>query len=63
MRLAKAVDNTRDKVAVTVWSRTGKLTKEGKQSKTFTVEDTTMDELSDAIKEMVKAAEHWKKKT
>lgn len=62
MRLAKAIDKTKDKVAVSVWSRTGKLTKEGKQSKTFTVEDTTMDELSESIKRMVEATEHWRKK-
>ena len=55
MRLAEP-SNSKDKVAVTVWSRTGKLTKKGKQSHTFTVEDTSMDELSDNIKDWIRGA-------
>lgn len=46
----KGQDDTSDRIGMTVWSRFGKKTNDGKGSITLTIEDTTMDEF---IKKLV----------
>ena len=44
----------KSKVAISIWDRVGKKTKNGKASITFTVEDTTMEELEKFIKDAIR---------
>ena len=46
----------KSRVAVTLWDREGEKTSKNKASITFTVEDTTMEELEVFIKEAIKKA-------
>lgn len=46
----------KSRVGVSIWDREGKKTSKGKGSITFTVEDTTMEELEKFIKEAVRKA-------
>jgi hypothetical protein len=47
---------SKSRVAITIWDRNGNPTSKGKYSKTFTVEDTTMEELEKFIKESIRKA-------
>ena len=44
----------KSRCGVTIWDRTGKTTKDGRKSITFTVEETTMEELSEFFKQCVR---------
>ena len=44
----------KSRVSVTLWDKHGKTTKDGKKSVTFTVEDTTMEELEKFLKEAIR---------
>ncbi|MFH1258099.1 MAG: hypothetical protein V1658_04120 [Candidatus Micrarchaeota archaeon] len=46
----------KSRVAITIWDRKGNKTKSGKASITFTIEDTTMEELEKLIKDTVRKA-------
>lgn len=46
----------KSRVAISIWDRQGNKTSQGKQSITFTVEDTTMEELAKFIKDAIRKA-------
>ena len=47
-------EKEKSKVGISIWDKKGKLTKNGKKSITFTVEDTTMEETEKLIKEAIR---------
>jgi hypothetical protein len=49
----KLKDTTQDAVWVTVTSRFGKKTSDGKKSKTFLVYDASIEQMVKAIKDMI----------
>ena len=46
----------KSRVAITIWDRNGKTTKGNRKSITFTVEDTTMEEIEKFIKDAIRKA-------
>jgi hypothetical protein len=44
----------KSRVGVSIWDREGNMTRDGKKSITFTVEETTMDELAKVFKDKVR---------
>ncbi len=44
----------KSRCGISIWDRNGKKTKAGKSSMTFTVEDTTMEELANFIKAKIR---------
>jgi hypothetical protein len=50
--MGEGIDKSR--CGISIWDRNGKKTKEGKASITFTVEDTTMEELANFIKAKIR---------
>lgn len=54
MRLMGEKENKKSRCGVTIWDRAGKTTKNNKKSVTFTVEDTTIEELAEFIKACVR---------
>jgi hypothetical protein len=54
MRLMGEKNERKSRCGVTIWDREGKTTKDGKKSITFTVEETTMEELADYFKQCVR---------
>jgi len=48
----------KSKVGVSLWDRKGNKTKKGHKSITFTIEDTTMDELEKFIKDAIRTARY-----
>jgi|GEM_PF-4034543 len=44
----------KSRVGISVWDREGNTTKDGRKSMTFTVEDTTMEEMEKFIKDAVR---------
>jgi hypothetical protein len=48
----------KSKVGISLWDRKGNKTKKGHKSITFTIEDTTMDELEKFIKDAVRTARY-----
>ena len=44
----------KSRVKVSVWTRKGSRTKKGRKSMTFSVEDTTIEELAALIKETIR---------
>lgn len=54
MRLMGDSKSRKSRVGVSIWDREGNATKDGKKSITFTVEETTMDELAKIFKDKVR---------
>lgn len=46
----------KSRVAVLIWDREGNETSKGKKSITFTVEDTTMEELDKFVRDAIRKA-------
>jgi hypothetical protein len=46
----------KSRVAVSLWDREGNRTKDNRKSITFTIEDTTMEELEKFVKDAVRKA-------
>ncbi|MBI2547207.1 MAG: hypothetical protein HYW23_02040 [Candidatus Aenigmarchaeota archaeon] len=48
--------NEKSRVAVTIWDRNKLKTKDGRGSITFTIEDTTMEEIEKFVKDAIRKA-------
>lgn len=46
----------KSRVAISIWDREGNTTRDGKKSITFTIEDTTMEELEKFVKDAIRKA-------